>query len=84
MCLGQRWATFVLKHSRWGICPYSSLSLTLFLLILQFTRYAHPHFLLIMLLLTLLFFERLAFAELLAAKDLEIKRLQADDGLPCR
>jgi hypothetical protein len=70
---------FVQRYSRWPICPYSSLFLTVALVILQFTKYAHIHFLLIMLPVTLLLFERLAFAELLAAKDAEIRRLQHDD-----
>jgi hypothetical protein len=45
-------------------------------MILQFTKYARPHFLLIMLPVTLMLFERLAFTELLSARDSEIRRLQ--------
>ncbi len=79
MCLRQRWATFVLKYSRWRICPYSSLLLTIVLVIMQFTNYARPHFLLMMLLLTLMLFERLAFAELFAARDAEIRTLRHEN-----
>lgn len=79
--LRQKWATFVQHHSRWRACPYCSLLLTLLLLILQFTKYAHFHFLLMMILLTIMLFERLAFAELLAARDSEIKRLQHENNV---
>ena len=76
----QRWAMFVSRHSRGRVWPYFCLLLTIALIVLQFTRYSRIHFLLIMLVVTLLSFERLAFAELLADRDLEIARLRAEHG----
>jgi hypothetical protein len=74
--LRQRWAMVVQRYSRWRALPYCSLVGTLVLVMLQFTKYAHFHFLLMLALFTLMLFERLAFSELLAARDREIERLQ--------
>lgn len=76
----RRWASFVLRHSLTPVWPYFCLLLTLSLLALEFTPYAHFHFLLIAALLTLMAFERWGFAQLLAEKDAEIKRLRGDSG----
>jgi len=54
------------------------LLLTIILLVLQLTRYARVHFLLIMLVVTLLAFERWGFAELLTARDEEIENLRRE------
>jgi hypothetical protein len=79
--LRQRWGLFVKRYSKWRALPYCSLWVTLMLVILQFTRYAHLHFLLLMALFTILLFERLAFSELLSARDLEIERLRSNPAL---
>jgi len=77
----QRWVTFVYRHSQRRVWPYSYLSLTIVLCILEilrvlhFASHSHVHFLLLMLLLTLLGFERLGFSELLMGRDREIERL---------
>ncbi len=64
--LRQKWALFVLPHSRNRLWPYFCLALMLALVVLQFTKYAHIHFLLVMLIVTLMAYERWAFAELFA------------------
>jgi len=74
----QRWVTFVARYSKWRVWPYTCLLLTLALIAIQFTKYAHFHFLLVVLVVTLMAFERLGFTELLAAKDKEIERLKHD------
>jgi hypothetical protein len=72
----RRWIEFVRKYSKWRVWPYSCLIVTLALAVLEFTKYAHVHFLLIMIVVTIMAFERLAFTELLADKDIEIERLK--------
>ena len=72
----QRWALFVSKHSRGRAWPYFCLLLTLTLAVLQFTRFARVHFLLIMVPVTAWVFERLAFTELLSERDDEIATLR--------
>jgi hypothetical protein len=62
----RKWALFVLQHSRPRLWLFFCLLLTAALVILQFTKYAHFHFLLVMLVVTLMAYERLAFAELFA------------------
>ena len=52
------------------------LQLTAALIILQFTKYAHFHFLLVMLVVTLMAYERLAFAELFAEQQSRIGALE--------
>jgi hypothetical protein len=74
--LRQRWALFVLRYSRSRIWPYFCLLLTLALVVLQFTRYAHVHFLLVMAVVTLMAYERLAFAELFAQQRSRIAELE--------
>ncbi len=72
----QRWAKFVLAHSRCRVWPYFCLALTATLVALQFTKYARGHFLLVMLVVTLMAFERLAFAELFAANQAQIDKTE--------
>jgi hypothetical protein len=72
----RRWIEFVRKYSQSRVWPYACLLLTLALVVLQFTDYAHFHFLLVMLVVTLMAFERLAFTELLAEKDKTIEELK--------
>jgi hypothetical protein len=72
----QRWALFVSAHAHGRNWPYFCLLLTITLGILQFTRYARVHFLLVMLPVTAWAFERLAFTELLAERDAEVARLR--------
>jgi hypothetical protein len=73
---------FVYRHSQRRVWPYSYLLLTIILCILEilrilhFINHSHIHFLLIMLVMTLLGFERLGFSELLMARDKEIERLR--------
>ncbi len=74
--LRRRWILFVAKHSKWRTTPYACLVLTIILAILQFTKYEHAHFLLVMALVTLLAFERPAFTELLEEKEKEIETLK--------
>jgi hypothetical protein len=74
--LRRRWILVVRKYSKWRTAPYACLVLTIILAILQFTKYGHAHFLLVMSLVTLLAFERLAFTELLEEKDKEIETLK--------
>jgi len=74
--LRHRWIMFVKKYSKWPATPYSCLILTIILIILQFTKYEHAHFLLVMALVTLLTFERLAFTELLMEKEKQIELLK--------
>jgi hypothetical protein len=62
----RKWALFVLEHSYPRLWLSFCLLLTAGLIILQFTKYAHVHFLLIMLVATVMVYERLAFAELFA------------------
>jgi hypothetical protein len=76
--LRQKWALFVLRYSRSPIWPYSCLVLTLGLVALQFTKYAHFHFLLVMVVLTLMAYERWAFAELFAGQKRRIEALESD------
>jgi hypothetical protein len=71
-----RWIEFVRKYSKSRVWPYACLTLTLALAVLEFTKYAHVHFLLVMVVVTMMAFERLAFTELLADKDSEIERLR--------
>jgi len=80
--LRHRWALFVQRHSQGPAWPYACLLLTVILCILQFTKYAHLHFLLIMMVLTVMSFERWAFAELLTARDREIERLGQERRAP--
>jgi hypothetical protein len=78
----QRWAAFVYKRSLSRVWPYACLLLTIVLCVLQilcilhFTEHSHIHFLLIMLVVTLMAFERLGFSELLMGRDKEIERLR--------
>ena len=74
--LRHQWALFVLRHSRSRIWPYGCLLITLTLIVLQFTKYAHFHFLLVMLVVTLMAYERLAFAELFAEQKKRIETLE--------
>ena len=60
----RRWVLFVLRYSRPRLWYYFCLALTGTLTVLQFTRFARVHFLLVMVVLTLMACERLAFAEL--------------------
>ena len=76
MMVRRRWILFVRRYSKWRATPYGCLALTIVLVVLQFTKYEHAHFLLVMALVTLLTFERLAFTELLAEKDKEIETLK--------
>ena len=71
-----RWILFVARYSKTRIWPYTCLMLTVLLVILQFTKYAHFHFLLVMVVLTVMAYERLAFTELLAEKEREIEALK--------
>ncbi len=73
--LRHRWALFVQRHSPGPAWPYGCLLLTIVLGILQFTKHAHLHFLLIMVVLTVMMFERWAFVDLLTARDREIEKL---------
>jgi hypothetical protein len=73
----RRWIEFVRMYSQSRAWPYGCLLLTVALIVLQFTVYAHIHFLLVMLVVTLMAFERLAFTELLAEKDQTIEELKA-------
>jgi hypothetical protein len=50
--------------------------LTLVLVVLQFTKYAHLHFLLVMAVVTLMAYERVAFAELSAHQKSRIVSLE--------
>jgi hypothetical protein len=72
----QRWALFVIRYARPKAWLYFCTILTLTLVALQFTRYARIHFLLVMLVLTLMAFERLAFAELFATQQRRIDALE--------
>ena len=74
--LRQRWALFVLRYSRSPIWPYSCLVLTLVLIVLQFTRFAHFHFLLVMLVVTLMAYARWAFAELFAEQNSRLETFE--------
>ncbi len=65
---------FVLTHSRCRVWPYFCLVLTVTLVVLQFTKHARVHFLLVMLVVTLMAFERLAFAELFAANQAQMNQ----------
>ena len=81
----QRWAGFVYKRSLSRVWPCACLSLTIVLCLLEilcllhFTEHSHIHFLLIMLVVTFMAFERLGFSELLAAKDSEINKLKHEN-----
>lgn len=73
---------FVYRHSRgpgW-LCFYLSITIILCVLeilrIFHITEHSHIHFLLIMLVMTLLGFERLGFSRLLMARQQEIDRLR--------
>ena len=74
--LRRKWALFVLEHSHPRLWLYFCLLLTAALIILQFTKYAHFHFLLVMLVVTLMAYERLAFAELFAEQQSRIGALE--------
>ena len=74
--LRHRWILFVARYSKTRIWPYTCLILTVLLIVLEFTKYAHFHFLLVMAVLTLMAYERLAFTELLAERDKEIEALK--------
>jgi hypothetical protein len=52
--------------------------LALVLLVLQFTKYAHLHFLLVMAVVTLMAYERLAFAELFAHQKSSIAKTSSN------
>ena len=75
-----RWILFVAKYSKTRIWPYTCLILTALLVALEFTKYAHFHFLLVMVVLTVMAYERLAFTELLAQRDKEIEALKSKKG----
>jgi hypothetical protein len=74
--LRRKWAFFVLKHSHPRLWLHFCLLLTATLIILQFTKYARVHFLLVMLVATLMAYERLAFAELFAEQKIRIDALE--------
>ena len=81
----QKWVAFVYRHSQGRVWPCFYLSITIVLCILEilhhfhFTEHSHIHFLLIMLVITLLGFERFGFSQLLLARDREIERLRHEN-----
>jgi hypothetical protein len=74
--LRRKWALIVLEHSHPRLWLCFCLLLTAALIILQFTRYARFHFLLVMLVTTVMAFERLAFAELFAEQRVRMDGLE--------
>jgi hypothetical protein len=77
----EKWVMFVYRHSQGRVWPCFYLSITIVLCILEIlhlfhvTEHSHIHFLLIMLVMTLLGFERFGFSRLLMAREREIERL---------
>ena len=79
--LRQRWALYVVGNSRFRVWPYCCLVMAITITILDFTFRSHDHYLpLLFGMLTMVSFERLGFAELLAAKDREIQKLQSESN----
>jgi hypothetical protein len=74
--LRQRWALFVIRYSRPKAWLYFCLILTLALGAVQFKKYVRIHFLLVMIVPTLMAFERLALAELFATQQRRIEALE--------
>jgi hypothetical protein len=72
----RKWAFFVIQHSHPRVWLYFCALLTTALILLQFTKHAHVHFLLVMLVVTLMAYERLAFAELFAEQKISIDALE--------
>ena len=66
----------MVQYSHPRLWLYFCLLLTAALIVLQFTKYAHFHFLLVMVVLTLMAYERLAFAELVADQRKRIDDLE--------
>ena len=76
----QRWALLVERNSRSRALPYICLALAVIVSIMDFSSHSDEHyFTYFMIILTVVEFERLGFAELLAAKDREIQRLQHEN-----
>ena len=75
---------FIYRHSQGRVWPCFYLSITIVLCILEILHrfhvieHSHIHFLLIMLVMTLLGFERFGFSRLLMAREREIERLRGE------
>src|SRR3989442_10003422 len=80
--LRRKWALFFLQHSHPRLWLSFCLLLTAALISLQLTKYAHFHFLLVMLVVTLIAYERLAFAELFAEQKRRIDALEKQTKKP--
>jgi hypothetical protein len=80
----EKWVMFVYRHSQGRVWPCIYLSITIVLCILEIlylfhvTEHSHIHFLLIMLVMTLLGIERFGFSKLLMAREREIERLHRE------
>ena len=78
----EKWVLFIYRHSQGRGWPCFYLSITIILCVLEIlhifhiTEHSHIHFLLIMLVMTLLGFERFGFSRLLVAREREIEGLR--------